>query len=117
MMPRERNSAWIEIVLLALAPLAGAALVASFAWDVEAMGAGGPWRVLGLVPQVCPGCAACGLSRAFSALSHGELARALHFNASVAALYPLAWCVAFAGPALAARRLFERRSPCRPLPS
>lgn len=112
-----RNAAWIRIVLVALSPLAAAALAASFAWSVEAMADGAPLRLVGLAPNVCPGCAACGLSRAFTAVSHGEFARAVAFNPSVVVLYPLAWLVALAGPLIAARHLLERSSPCRTLPS
>src|SRR5262245_2674285 len=99
----ERNRAWLRIVLVALSPLAAAALIASFAWGVDAMAAGAPWKLVGLVPRHCPGCAACGLSRAFSAASHGELVRALAFNPAVAVLYPAFWAVAVGGPLLAAR--------------
>ncbi len=81
------------------------------------MADGAPWRLLGLAPQLCPGCAACGLSRAFTAASHAEFARAIDFNPSVAVLYPLAWLVAAAGPLIVARYLLERSTPCRPLPS
>jgi hypothetical protein len=105
----ERNAAWLRLVLLALAPIAIAALVASFVWGVDAMSGGAPWKLVGLAPRVCPGCAACGLSRAFSAASHGELVRALAFNPAVALLYPAFWAVAIGGPVLAARRWASRR--------
>lgn len=118
LLPRERDRLALEIVLIALAPLAGAALAASFLWSVEAMGAGAPWRLLGVEPVPCPGCAVCGMSRAFTAASHGELARALEFNPLVALIYPAFWATALAGPLVAARRLVpfvSRSSACRPL--
>lgn len=107
----------VEIVLACLSPMAIAALVASFVWDIEAMAAGAPWRLLGLQPSHCPGCAACGLSRAFSGLSHGRVHEALALNPGVVAVYPAAWFVALAGIWIAARYLSSRTSPCRPLPS
>jgi hypothetical protein len=129
----QRNERWLGIVLLALAPLAAAALAASFAWSVDEMAAGAPWRLVGLAPAACPGCAACGLSRAFTALSHGDVALAVRFHAGVLVLYPASWLLAVAGPALALTRLArgrsarrlpdrprgsaDRSSTCRPLPS
>jgi hypothetical protein len=112
----ERNATWLRTVLMALSPVAAAILVASFVWGVDAMSAGAPFGLLGLEPRVCPGCAACGLSRAFSAASHGELASALRFHSGVALLYPLFWALALAGPALALRLALVRRTTCRPRP-
>ena len=115
--PSRRNRDAFEIVLVCLAPIAIAALVASMVWNVEAMAGGAPWHFLGLHPAPCPGCAACGLSRAFSAVSHGRLHEALAFNLGVIAAYPAAWFIALAGVWIAARYLLQRSSPCRPLPS
>jgi hypothetical protein len=112
-----RNREAFEIVIVCLSPIAIAALAASLLWNVEAMAAGAPWKLLGLHPAPCPGCAACGLSRAFSAVSHGRLHEALAFNAGVVAVYPAAWTIAVAGIWFAARYLLQRSSPCRPLPS
>lgn len=36
-------------------------------------------------------CPVCGLSRAFCAISHGELTRAMHYHALAPILYPLTW--------------------------
>jgi len=112
-----RNRDAAEIVLVCLAPIAAAALAASFRWNVEAMAGGAPWKFLGLHLAPCPGCAACGLSRAFAAASHARLHEALAFNVGVVAVYPAAWFVALAGVWIAARYLLQRSSPCRPLPS
>jgi hypothetical protein len=109
-----RDARALAIVLIALSPIALAALAVSFAWNVEAIADGAPWRLAGLTPRECPGCAVCGMSRAFTALSHGELARALAFNPGVALLYPSFWAVALAGPVLAVRSLLRRMTPCRP---
>jgi hypothetical protein len=113
----ERNAAWLRTVLLALSPIAAAVLAASFVWGVEGMAAGAPFELLGWTPRPCPGCAACGLSRAFSATSHGELAAALRFHPGIVLIYPLFWALALAGPALALRPALARRTTCRPRPS
>lgn len=115
---RERGSKAFLIVLVALAPLAWAALGASFFYSVEAMAAGAPWRALGIEPYACPGCALCGMSRAFTSASHGELARAFDFNPLVALLYPGFWALALSGPlaALALLRSSVRRG-LRSVPS
>ncbi len=104
--PRDRHA--LQIVLIALAPLAAAALWASFHYSVEAMAQGAPWQAVGLEPVPCPGCLLCGLSRAFTAASHGELTRALAFNPLVALAYPTFWATALAGPPLAFRLVRPR---------
>ena len=115
MSTRERNTAWLQIVLVALAPIAAAALAASFVWSVHAMAAGAPLELVGLTSRACPGCAACGLSRAFAAMSHGDVAAAIHLNPAVLALYPAFWAVAIAGFVIAGRYALARRHRCRPL--
>lgn len=104
-MPRlsQRDRRALQWIFVAIAPLAAAALWASFHYSVDAMAEGAPWRAVGLEPVPCPGCLLCGLSRAFTATSHGELARALAFNPLVAVLYPVFWATALAGPLLAFR--------------
>lgn len=115
---RERDCRVLKIVLVALAPLAWAALGASFVYSVEAMASGAPWRALGIEPYACPGCALCGMSRAFTSASHGEFSRALGFNPLVALLYPGFWALALSGPlaAVALLRSAARRG-LRPVPS
>jgi hypothetical protein len=113
----ERKRAVVLWTLAALAPAAIAALAASFAWDVEAMAAGAPWHWVGLEARACPGCGACGLSRAFAAASHLRLREAVAFNPSVLALYPLTWALALAGAVSSRALIVERRSECRPRPS
>jgi hypothetical protein len=97
----QRNALLMRIVLLTLSPLALAPLVASFLWSVDEIAAGVPWQLVGFTPAPCPGCAACGLSRAFTAWSHGDLALATSFNAGVLVVYPAFWVLALAGPTLA----------------
>lgn len=81
-------------ILLALAAFgAAAALGASAMWSVEAMADGAPLKLFGLTPTPCTGCVLCGMSRAFTAMSHGEPARALEFNPLVALFYPAAWAL------------------------
>lgn len=115
MTPAQRNSACLHIVLAALSPMALAALVASCVWSVHEMAAGAPWRLVGLTPSPCPGCAMCGMSRAFTALSHGQLVDALRFHPGVVVLYPAFCVLAVAGPVIALRWLASRRLRCRPL--
>lgn len=98
----------LQIVAVAVAPLALAALAASRLWNVEAMADGAPVRALGLTPHPCPGCVLCGMSRAFTAASHGELARALEFNPLVVLAYPAAWALV-AAAAFIALRFTHRR--------
>ena len=59
----------------------------------------------------CPG---CGATRAFAALLHGDLAAAIHFNALVIAVFPLA-----AAYGIFAYAKYLKREPIRPptLPS
>lgn len=113
MTPQQTRQA-LQIVAVVIAPLALAALAASRVWNVEAMANGAPVRLLGLEPQPCPGCVLCGMSRAFTAASHGEFARALDFNPLVLLAYPAAWAlVAAAGLIVirfARRRLVATRS-------
>lgn len=101
MIEGQRNALVLRIVLLALSPLALAPLAASFLWSLDEIAAGAPWRLVGFTPAPCPGCAACGMSRAFTAWSHGDLALATGFNAGVLVVYPAFWVLALAGPALA----------------
>jgi hypothetical protein len=106
----------LRTVLLTLSPLALAPLVASWSWSVEEMAAGAPWRLVGFAPAPCPGCAACGLSRAFTAWSHGDVALAASFNPSVLAVYPTFWVLALAGPALVLLDVVRRIAANRPAP-
>lgn len=100
----------LDAVLIVLGAIAVATLVASFAWDVEAMAVGAPLALVGWQPRACPGCAACGLSRAFAAVSHGRWSDALHFNLTVLALYPAACFVALLGAAATVRSLRSWRA-------
>ena len=86
-------------------------LALSLAFGPEAMAAGSPLRSIGIVPRACPGCPLCGMSRAFSAVSHLEIARAVAFNPGVLLVHPLAVSAAVAGPWLLARHLLTRRIP------
>lgn len=103
----------LQIVAVATAPLAFAALVASRVWNVEAMADGAPVRALGLTPQPCPGCVLCGMSRAFTAASHGDFGRALEFNPLVLFAYPAAWALVAAAAFIAFRFTHRRLSAAR----
>lgn len=109
----ERNNA-LKIVLVAISPIAAACLAASAWWSVDAMSAGAPVRLLGFTPSECPGCLLCGMSRAFTAMSHGEFSRAVEFNPLVVLAYPAAWALVAAAVVLVAhfavRRLVAARN-------
>lgn len=113
MTPTERNLG-LQIVAVAIAPLALAALAASRLWSVEAMAEGAPVRALGLTPQPCTGCVLCGMSRAFTAASHGDFGAALEFNPLVVLAYPATWALvgaaAFIALRFTKRRLVAARS-------
>jgi len=94
--------------LALLAPLAGLALGLGIAFEPEALARGAPWHLVGLQAPACPGCALCGLSRAFSAAAHGRLAEAIAFHPAVVLAWPAAWAVALGGPLLLARTLAPR---------
>lgn len=112
-----RNRAVVAWVLGILAVPAAGALIASFLWSPEAVASGAPMLALGLDPYVCPGCPSCGLSRAFSAMSHLRAGEAIDFNPGVLLGYPLAWLIAGLGPTLLLRELWLRRTTSRPLRS
>ena len=104
-----RNRLVVTWTLALCAVPALAVLAISLAFSPERIAVASPFAWFGLHPPPCPGCALCGMSRAFCAVSHLRLADALHFNPLVALLYPLAWALALGVPSfLVARRL--RRS-------
>ncbi len=73
---------------------AGLCLGLSFAFTPQAIAGGEHLGPLQGSFAECAGCALCGMSRAFSAFSHGDFGMAMGFNRGVALGYPLAWlCV------------------------
>jgi hypothetical protein len=100
-----RARAWI-VGMLGLGALGVLALSAVF--DPEAMARGAPLGLVGLEPYHCPGCPLCGMSRAFSSLSHAQLSRAIDFHAGVVVAYPLAVGLGLFGPTVLLRHLFKR---------
>lgn len=97
--------AWAVGILGGLAILA---LLLSAAFGPEAMAEGAPMRLAGLEPRLCPGCPLCGMSRAFSCVTHAEFARAFEFNRGVLIAYPMFAALAVLGPAVLARDLLKR---------
>ena len=83
-------------------------LLISAVFAPEALAAGAPVRLLGFEPHVCPGCPLCGMSRAFSSVTHAQWSRALQFNAGVLLAYPVAVALACFGPVVLARDLWKR---------
>jgi hypothetical protein len=105
----ERNGrtarAWI---LGILGILAISALAISAAFTPEALAEGAPIRLVGLEPHHCPGCPLCGMSRAFSCVTHAHFSRAVEFNAGVLLAYPAAALLACIGPLALAGELWKR---------
>lgn len=97
--------AWAVGILGGLALLA---LVLSAAFGPEAMADGAPLRLVGAEPQHCQGCPLCGMSRAFSCVTHAQFARAFEFNRGVLIAYPMFEALAVLGPAFLARDLLKR---------
>lgn len=102
--------------LACLAPLAALALAATIAFSPEALASGAPWSSLGLAAPGCTGCWLCGMSRAFAALGHGQLAVAVQYNPLVLVAWPLAWAVALGGVTFLVRNLTAGRIACRSRP-
>jgi len=88
----DADRALTAVAMAPLALLAGCglfALGASVLVDPEGIARQEHVAWLGVRFAPCPGCALCGMSRAFSALAHGELARAQGFNRGVVLAWPL----------------------------
>ena len=91
---RDRREAWLQVVayVVLFVPLFGA-LAVSFIVTPEDIETG---RVI-LSPECTMrrlfghGCPTCGLTRAFSALSHGRFADALGYHVASPVLYALWW--------------------------
>jgi uncharacterized protein DUF2752 len=79
----------VGLVICLLGGFTAGSLVLSFAFGPAAIARGEHLAALGLSFPPCPGCAMCGMSRAFACFSHGEFSRALEFNAGVVVLWPL----------------------------
>jgi hypothetical protein len=65
------------------------ALFASVAYSPAAIGRQDHLAFLGVRFAPCPGCVMCGMSRAFSAFAHGDLALAVELNPGVVVFFPL----------------------------
>ena len=92
-MPRGGPDRVLTAVAMApLAVLAGLglfALGASVLIDPQGIARQEHVAWLGVRFAPCPGCALCGMSRAFSALAHGDFALAREFNPGVVLAWPL----------------------------
>ena len=100
---RERTLCWI-LTLLGL--VAASVLVLSFAFTPEEVVAGAIQEAFGVTHNDCPGCAFCGLSRAFSSASHGDWMTALELNRLFLPAYGLIWLMALCIP-VAVGRIFR----------
>jgi len=82
----ERVIGWLGV---ALSPIAAACLGAAAWFGPAAIGAGAHLQALGVTPRTCPGCALCGLSRAFAWAIEGEWSVALDQNPLVVVCFPV----------------------------
>ena len=85
-----------------------AVLVISLVFTPEAIAAGEHIEVLRLPITECRGCGWCGMSRAFSAMSHMRFLDAVGFNPAVLIHYPLFAALAVWGPVFALRHVLRR---------
>jgi hypothetical protein len=85
-------------VCLCLSPLAILILWGSFAFDPSDIANGDHMRWLGLAMQSCSGCGLCGLSRAFSMMSHCQWTDAIELNPLVLLFWPIGWFTILVGP-------------------
>ncbi len=129
---RDRLAPWLEglgrrldvpgpavqraLAALILVAMAGAAaiLVTSAACTPADIAADVHARALGLPARPCPGCSLCGMSRAFSAITHLRLREAVSFHPGVLLCYPVPWLLLLLGPGIAFRAW--RASRGQPLP-
>ena len=98
---QERDSDRLRAARWLAAIVGGAALcalAASALWTPAEIASGDHVAWMGATLTACTGCDACGLSRAFSAMTHLDTTDALHWNTGVLWAYPLAWLAAVAGP-------------------
>ncbi len=97
--------ALLKLLVAAPGAFAAACLAISVAFDPVEIARRDHLVWLGLELAECPGCALCGLSRAFSAWSHGDLSAAVGFHAGVAVIWPL-FVVLFVVSAVGVYRLW-----------
>lgn len=94
-----RSERAFQAFLLALVASPGlasaAALIVSFTFQVDAIAAQEHLGGFAHLFPPCSGCGLCGMSRAFSAFSHGHWDAALRLNGAVVVLWPMAWLMCF----------------------
>lgn len=90
---RRLNAIVIAGVLLPLG-LSAYALSMSFAFRPDAIARGEHLSLFGVSLPPCPGCAMCGMSRAFSAFAHADLPGAVAYHPGVLVTFPLFWALA-----------------------
>jgi hypothetical protein len=100
--PREQQRV-VMLVTAVLALAALAVLAVSVAYDPAEIAADLHRHAFGLPIDPCPGCGWCGMSRAFSAMSHLAPFAAVDYNPWVLLHYPLTLTLALGGPWLSVR--------------
>ena len=97
------------------------ALGVGLAYDPDEVGRGVFYSAVGVTPPQCAGCPMCGMSRAFSALLHGDLPGAFAFNHLVVLAFPavlvLAGAALYGIVALTRRPLALQPAPLAPAPT
>jgi hypothetical protein len=92
--PREQVRWWL---LAVVGVVAWGVLGVSFAFTSQEIAAGEIQQALGMEQEACPGCALCGLSRAFSAASHGSWQVAMDLSRLFFPAYGVTWLMAIGG--------------------
>ncbi len=104
---RERTLCWIFTIL---GVLSVCVLALSFLYTPSEVATGAIQSALGVDAPSCPGCALCGLTRAFSLASPGEWRDAMGLNILFLPAYGGVWALALGLP-FATGRLFQSRKP------
>ena len=104
---RERTLCWIFTIL---GVLSVCVLTFSFVYSPSEVAAGAIQAAMGIEAPDCPGCALCGLTRAFPLASHGQWRDAMDLNILFLPAYGGVWAMALGAP-FTAGRLIQARKP------
>ena len=103
----QRTIGWVFTIL---GGLSIAVLAISFLFSPAEVAAGTIQASLGIEVASCPGCALCGLSRAFSLASHGEWRDSMELNILFLPTYGACWALALATPVALGRLTSPRKA-------
>ena len=108
---RERTLCWIFTIL---GVLSVCVLTLSFVYSTSEVAGGAIQATKGIAAPDCPGCALCGLSRAFSLASHGQWRDAMDLNILFLPAYGGVWAMALGAPFAVGRLIQARTSAGKP---